>query len=246
MTEGNPSKDEFLPEDFDRFAKLRTRLLLWRLQTVASTSTLDSKDYPWLRKRPRELWKAALIVAKMVGQESAVKRAVARWLSERKRERAMMFEALLTKIILALVKEKKRYELDFLDIWARIKTETETEELAHSPQTLSTDDYGYISKGKTGRRLREVFDARPRRAKKKDTGKTSVVHRFDREKLARAAKRYGYRVTELPIVARDTTLENTENGQIEASTRGKEAQNEEIEQSQDPPYSPTIDNSVTQ
>lgn len=194
MIEGDPVKDEYEREDYERFKAIRKKLLMWRMIHLIDSPPLPKLELPWLRKRLKEIYKPLLMVAQLhpIHYQTLEKFVKAR-VEEKNEAKRNSLEGFLTKIVASLVKEKKSNEIPFLDIWSRIKFELDVEEPPSRPDRLETDAYGVLTKQKIGRRLREALGSRVQR--RWEEGKATVIHTFDLRRLEKCVKRY--RLTDL-------------------------------------------------
>ena len=194
MVEGDPESDEYTREDYERFQKLRRKLLLWRMELLIDSTWPPSLEIPWLKKRMKELYKPLLVVASVhPAYYQVLEKFVEAKVEEKNEIKRNSLEGFLTKIVASLIKEKKSNEIPFLDIWSRIKFELDVEESPSRPDRLETDAYGVLTKQKVGRRLREALGSRVQR--RWEEGRATVIHIFDLRRLEKCIKRY--RLTDL-------------------------------------------------
>ena len=188
MIEGQPEKDYYDDMDLDRFADIRRELLLWRCDKLFDPKLTYGFDLPWLRGRMRELYLPLLIVIRETTYYPLLEDFVRRKVEERKEAKRNSLEGFLTKVVASLIKEKRKFEIPFIDIWARIKEELDAEEHPAKPDRLETDAYGVLTKQRVGRRLREALGSNIKRERWE--GKPMVIHVFDPKKLEKALRRY--------------------------------------------------------
>ena len=187
MVEGDPEKDYYEGDDYERFAEIRNKLLLWRLDKLTDPS-FGKLDLPWLRKRMRELHQPLLAVLKETRHYPLFENFVKKMIDERIKAKRDSFEGFLTRIVARVIAKKKSLKVEFLDIWAEIKAELDVEESLSNPNKLETDVFGNITKHRVGQRLHEVLGAEARR--EWDGGKTKLYRIFKATKLLKAIKKY--------------------------------------------------------
>jgi len=197
MVEGDPESDEYTREDYERFQKLRRKLLLWRMETLIDSTWPPNLEIPWLKKRMKELYKPLLVVASVHPEhyktlEGFVKEKV----EEKIKERRDSFEGYLTQIIIKLIGERESLEIPTEDIWVKLKMELDGIDHPSKPNQMETELFGIITKQKVGRRLREVLGSKT--VSKRVEGGVKRAHVFEPRKILKAAKKY--RVTDVTNV----------------------------------------------
>ena len=199
MVEGEPVKDEYEKEDYERFMEIRKKLLMWRMIHLIDSLPLPKLDLPWLKKRPKELYKPLLTVTQIHPTYfQTLKEFVKRSIDEKVNERRSSFEGFLTKAIIELIGRDETFEIPTEDIWVKLKMDLDGVDHPSKPYQMDTELFGTITKQKVGRRLKEVLGSRT--ASKRIGGEVKRVHVFEPSKLLKAARRY-YLVTDVTDVA---------------------------------------------
>lgn len=201
MTEGYPEKEwaDLTTEDFQRFESLRNKLLKWRLQT--RNQQLPGIELPF-RGRVKELWKPLLQISYGLPVYETLFAFVDTQIKERLERKQSTLEGHIIKAVVSLYDGSP---LPFSDIWDWLLDDLKgkvDEKKFH--KMFAPDFEDPITKRKVGFRLREVLSGE--RKLRRESNKVKRVWNFDKHKLRRIAKKYGYEfVTKLPMVVTDVT-----------------------------------------
>ena len=187
MIEGSPEKDYYDEDDFERFAEIRNKLLLWRIDKLTDPM-FGRLNSPWLKGRMRELYLPLLAVIKETQYYRIFEDFIHEKIKEREEIKRNSFEGFLTKIVAQKIGEIGKLEVEFIDIWAKIKEELNVEEHSARLDRLETDSYGLITKQLVGARLHEALGSETKRKRTSDGIK--VFHVFDPTKLLKAIRKY--------------------------------------------------------
>jgi len=188
MVEGYPEKDYYDDNDFERFSRIRNRLLLWRCNKLFDPSFPSFDDLDFLRGRMRELYAPLLAVSKETPYFDMMRGFVERKIEERVEAKRNSLEGFLTKIVAEKIRENQELKIEFAKIWAKIKEELQVEEHPARPDRLETDSYGVITKKRIGNRLHEALGSKTKRERTSEGVK--VFHIFDPAKLLKAMRKY--------------------------------------------------------
>jgi len=181
MAEGYPKKDEFLDEDFERFRKLRLKLLLWRMKTYFEP--LPSVETT-LKCRAKELWKPKLQIA-LLSMKSPINpiAQLSEEIYKRKIEdKQNSLEARICKAVISTANKERRLEIPFSEIWTTLAKLIEG---TIEDNMILSADYGEIKTTRIGRTLGSTFGGE----KGLIFGK-GRTWRFKRDVLERLRKKY--------------------------------------------------------
>ena len=194
MTEGYPPKEwaDITIEDHERFQKLRSMLLKWRL--ITREDQLPNISFPFTG-RLKELWKPLLQVTNGLTIHDILYNFVENQRKERISNKQNTLEGHIVK---AVAKLYKGIEIAFVSVWDQLIEDLEGKVDEKKPNKMDTPEFGEITKQKVGYRLREILNGE-KKLTRTDTGPVKV-YVFDNGKLRRIIRKYGYEdfVTELP------------------------------------------------
>ena len=189
MVEGDPVKDEYEREDFERFKIIRKKLLMWRMIHLIDSPPLPKLELPWLRKRMKEIYKPLLVVASIHPRHyKTLETFVKGKAEERIKERRDSFEGYLTQTVIKLIGERESLEIPTEDIWIKLKIDLDGIDHPSKPNQMETELFGIITKQKVGRRLREVLGSKSI-LKRMEEG-IKRTHIFEAKRVLKAAKKY--------------------------------------------------------
>ncbi|MEM4229975.1 MAG: hypothetical protein QXZ66_09475 [Thermoproteota archaeon] len=188
MMTGYPVRDEFTPEDLDRFRNIRNRLLKLRLATM--DQDLPEVDLG-VKGRLKELWKPLFQVAAIIGFEEDLKTGLREHYLEYRRRREESVEAAIVKAWLRAAALRKTDTLSSEEVWSSLTTILEGQLDEKKGNLFHSSEYGDITKRLMGLRLSENLGAERVWKSGRDEGKTGSVRAWQipPEKLARLARK---------------------------------------------------------
>lgn len=198
MVEGSPDKEwtDITKDDLKRLHDLRNMLLKWRLLT----KDWNLSEVPTSMKgRLKELWMPLL----QVTHGLTVHEGLLKFVEEQKGERLKTKQDTLDGHIVKTVVELYNRAVDpnpvlpFPEIWGKLAVDVHGKLDENKPNVMDTSDFFQVTKNKIGYRLREILSGRSKDIRIKDSEGEEMVTKgyvFDREKLGRIAKKYGYEV----------------------------------------------------
>jgi len=187
MVEGYPEKDYYDQADHERFSRLRSELLKWRMRLLAGHEKLPGVEIE-LRGRARELYTPLLTVLGGHSLFYILEDYIKRLEVDKLAEKQQSLEGLLTKVVAELLCNREDNEIEFSEIWWALKNELGVEE--NQRGNLDSPYLGEISRKTVARRLREIFGAKRREAHQ--NGRHIYLYIFDRERVEKMARKYGY------------------------------------------------------
>jgi len=192
MVEGYPEKDHYDPEDYERFAWLRSELLKWRMRVLAGHEQLPKLNIDWLRGRSRELYLPLLTVLYGSPLYNILEEYLRKKVEEREEERRGSLEAVITRCCLDVLEENGKSEIPFPKLWEKLLNalggEEVKEKTALMARSMETETYGRISKKNVGAILKAKLGMKDLKTTRE--GKKMLVYTPDWEKLWKAAKKY--------------------------------------------------------
>jgi hypothetical protein len=192
MVEGYPEKDHYDPEDYERFAWLRSELLKWRMRVLAGHEQLPSLSIDWLRGRNRELYLPLLTVLYGSPLYYILEKYLRKKVEEREEERRGSLEAVITRCCLDVLEESGKGEIPFPKLWEKLLNalggEEVREKTAVIARSMDTEAYGRVSKIDVSTILKAKLGMKVFKTTRE--GKRVVVYVPDWEKLWKAARKY--------------------------------------------------------
>jgi len=204
MVEGYPQKEwsDVTPEDLKRLQDLRNILLKWRMLT--KKWQLPNPQVQ-MKGRLKELWKPILQVTHGLPIYDKLSKFIQRQKNERLAAKQDTLEGHIVKVITELYNkaEKAPEYVVFTEIWFALCDDLEGRISDDRPNIMDTSEFFTVSKRKVGYRLREILSGKSKVVREgKDTKK---AYEFKLNKLARIAKKYGYKfekaVTKLSLLS---------------------------------------------
>jgi hypothetical protein len=182
MVRGSPRFGGFNGSDEITFHKTRTKLLIWRLQTL---NELFYSERPL--NRVDELFNPLLAIAKLInfGEQSIINIRDAE-LNERLSELKSSLEYKVALATTSLMVLDNTFTLLFNDIYGVV--ETLTNGVSTERGNIVTQDYGEITKTRLGRICRDILGGQ--KHVKWENGTTKVYYTFTRERFERNCKQY--------------------------------------------------------
>ncbi|MEM0506614.1 MAG: bifunctional DNA primase/polymerase [Thermosphaera sp.] len=188
MVEGTPEKDEYSLEDLERFQKLKSELLKWRMNVLLNREEIPriNVEALGLKKRSKELFKPLLEVLHGSSYYQLLLDYVQRKIEEKIELKKNSLEA---RIVEAAVKTVQEYGLsfEFSNLWEKLR-ELVNGEITGKPYVMDSEEYGEITKKLVGKRLREILGAVVR--SKRVQGRVVKTVSINKEKLDKAIKKY--------------------------------------------------------
>jgi hypothetical protein len=221
MVEGYPEKEwaDITEEDLSRLAELRNTLLKWRM--LSRDWDLPNPEVS-MRGRLKEIWKPLLQITHGLTIYDTLAEFVDNQKNERLSTKQNTLEGHIVKIVVNLFNasvEDKGY-LSFHSIWITLADDLEGKIDDSKPHVMDTSEFFRVSKHKVGYRLREVLSGKSKTVREGE--EHFKAYEFNREKLGRIAKKYGYElVTKLPLspfsegVQASITTSNTPKNDVE-------------------------------
>ena len=198
MVEGYPRKDwaDINEEDLKRIRNLRNDLLKWRLASRTEWR-LPEIELP-VRGRLKELWKPVIQIVSDLPIEETLRNYLEALQRERIEQKQNTLEGHIVKVVTQAFTGEKT-SIAFSVIWEALRTDLEGKIDDKKDYKMHTAEFDEVTKNKVGRRLRTVLSAK-RLTLRSPEGNVKA-YKFDKEKLLRIAKKYGYKDlhTELPI-----------------------------------------------
>jgi len=210
MVEGYPEKDFYDPEDYSRFAWLRSELLKWRMRVLAGHESLPKLEPDWLRGRDRELYLPLLTVLHGSPIYPTLETFLRERAAERKREREGSLEAAICRAVATLLSDGSG-EIDFSELWLEVKNEVGgVEEMDKSgvARSMYSDSHGHISKRDVSAILKGKLGMDRRETTR--NGLKRIIYTPNWAKLLKAMRKYGVN-TSIPQIRHPleaATLEN--------------------------------------
>ena len=190
MVEGIPEKDHYDPEDYERFAWIRSELLKWRMRILAGHETLPKIEIDWLRGRDRELFLPLLSVAAGTDIYDVLEQHLRQKLEERKAEKESSLEAVVCRLVAKILEEES--EVCFSKLWSMLLTEVDGEEETYpnrlTARAMLSDTYGRITKKEVAAILKDKLGMK--KLKTKRNGVNEVIYIPNMAKLQRAYRKY--------------------------------------------------------
>jgi hypothetical protein len=190
MVEGFPQKDHYDPEDYARFAWLRSELLKWRMRVLAGHEQLPSISVDWLRGRDRELYLPLLTVLHGSRLYDVLEGFLRRKVEEKIMERAYSLEAMITRCVIELLNNGP--EVYFGELWDKLLNELGGEEIkplhAVTARAMETELFGTVSKKDVAKILSERLGMT--KVKTRREGRNVILYKPNWPKLERARKKY--------------------------------------------------------
>jgi hypothetical protein len=194
MVQGFPKKEwaDNNVSDSARFHDLRNMLLKWRLLT--RDEPLLNLELPF-KGRIKELWKPLLQSVYGLKAFQTLLDFVESQIKERLETRQGTLEGKIVKVVGELFNDKP---IQFTDIWEQLKNDLEGTIDNKKNYVMLTSEFDEVTKSKVGYRLREILSGE--RETVRIEGAPAKAWIFDRFKLVRILKKYGYDelVTKLP------------------------------------------------
>jgi len=228
MVEGFPQKEwsDISKEDLERLRTLRNMLLKWRLYSRSwelSNPTLSMKG------RVKEVWKPILQITHGLTVYNVLAGFVEDQRKERLNSKQNTLEGHIVKVVTDLynnAKDPVPY-IPFSTIWFELASDLDGKIDEKKPHVMNTSEFFEVTKNKVGYRLREILSGKTQVLREKDEEGDWIsvkAYLFDKEKLRRIAKKYGYElVTTLP------SLPSCEGTQAPKSMEKEEEKNVEKE-----------------
>jgi hypothetical protein len=192
MVEGYPEKDHYDPEDYERFAWLRSELLKWRMRVLAGHEQLPSLSIDWLRGRNRELYLPLLTVLYGSPLYDILEKYLRKKVEEREEERRGSLEAVVTRCCLEILEKGGKAEIPFPALWEKLLNalggEEVKEKTAVIARSMETEAYGRVSKIDVSSILKAKLGMKALKTTRE--GKRVVIYIPDWEKLWKAARKY--------------------------------------------------------
>jgi len=196
MVEGSPEKEwtDVTKDDLKRLYDLRNMLLKWRLLT----KDWDLSEVPTSMKgRLKELWKPLLQITHGLTVHKGLFNFVEEQKNERLKTKQDTLEGHIVKTVLDLYNRSSESNpvLPFPQIWGELVLDLHGNLDEKKPNVMDTSDFFQVTKNKVGYRLREILSGKSKDIRIRDsTGEETVTkgYNFDRDKLRRIAKKYGY------------------------------------------------------
>ena len=203
MVEGLPLKEwaDLSREDKTRMQNLRNMLLKWRMMTRGSE--LPDVELS-VKGRLKELWKPILQITSGLPLYNGLYNFVDEQRKARLRGRQDTLEGKIVKVVIDLYNEAEVQieSLPFKRIWLELVSELNGKLNENKPNEMDTGDFFTVTKNRIGYRLREILSGETKVTREKDSEGNWIstkAYLFNREKLRRVAKKYGYElVTKLP------------------------------------------------
>ena len=203
MVEGLPLKEwaDLSNEDKTRMRNLRNMLLKWRMMT--RSSELPDVELS-VKGRLKELWKPILQITSGLPLYNGLYNFVDEQRKARLRGRQDTLEGKIVKVVIDLYNEAEVQieSLPFKRIWLELVSELNGKMNENKPNEMDTSDFFTVTKNRIGYRLREILSGETKVTREKDSEGNWIstkAYLFNREKLRRVAKKYGYElVTKLP------------------------------------------------
>ena len=202
MVEGYPEKEwaDLTQEDLCRLQDLRNCLLKWRM--LSRDWTLPDVEIS-VKGRLKELWKPLLQITSGLTVYDELYKFVETQRKERLSLKQNTLEGKIVKVVVDIMNEfGEGATIPFQTIWSRLQEELDGKIDEKKPNVMDTAEFFQVTKNKVGYRLREVLSGKSKPMREKDSEGYDIVvkaYEFDKEKLRRVAKKYGYDfVTKLP------------------------------------------------
>lgn len=217
MVEGYPEKEwaDITEEDLERLHDLRNMLLKWRM--LSREWHLPNPEL-LMKGRLKELWKPIL----QITHDLSIYQTLANFVEEQRNERLYVkqntLEGHIVKIVTDLHNQSKANSapyIPFQTIWLELAADLDGKIDDKKPHVMDTSEFFQVTKNKVGYRLREVLSGRSRMVRERVEDSDSLIraYTFDREKLGRIAKKYGY-----DLVSKFQSLTSSEKAQAPVST----------------------------
>jgi len=217
MVEGFPEQEwtDITPEDLKRLHDLRNMLLKWRM--LSREWELPNPEVQ-MRGRLKELWKPLL----QITHGLTIYDTLADFVEEQKNERLATkqntLEGHIVKVVTELYNKADANPdyIPFQTIWFALSEDLDGKIDDKKPHVMDTSEFFRVTKSRLGYRLREVLSGKSKVVREKDIDDNWVSIRgytFDREKLRRIAKKYGYE-----LVTKLQSLQSSQGTQVSDST----------------------------
>jgi len=217
MVEGYPEKEwtDITEQDSKRLHDLRNMLLKWRM--LSREWHLPNPELP-MKGRLKELWKPILQII----HDLPVYQTLANFVEEQRNERLNAkqntLEGHIVKIVTELHNQSKANpvpHIPFQTIWLELAADLDGKIDEKRPHVMDTSEFFQVTKNKVGYRLREVLSGKSKMVRERVEDNDSLIraYTFDREKIRRIAKKYGY-----DLVAEFQSLTSSERPQTSIST----------------------------
>jgi hypothetical protein len=190
MIEGYPEKDHYGAEDYERFARLRSELLKWRMKVLAGRELLPQIETDWLRGRDRELYLPLLTILFDSQIYQILERFLKQKAEEKKLEKQNSLEAVITRLVTKLLEEKG--EIVFSELWESLQEEvngTEERDKNGIARSMFSESYGHVTKREVASILSSKLGMT--RQKTMQNGINVIIYQPNMTKLQRALKKYG-------------------------------------------------------
>ena len=199
MIQGKPTKrlTKATKEDFKRFSQIRNDLLVWRLTSGLTDTTLDG-DLQEMGSLG-ELWEPIMVVAKGTKGWNPLRKQVKRaYISKLQREKAS-FEGYLAKTLMELGTLER---CKFSDVWLKLLEVLDAELVQGKPHIMVSDDFGEITKVAVGLKLKGAFGGVSKT--RRYGGEVVKVYEFDEGLLEKTLARYKNVTTLLDLLEKPT------------------------------------------
>lgn len=191
MTEGYPEKEwaDITQEDLSRLQELRNILLKWRM--LSKDWELPNPNVS-MRGRLKEIWKPLLQVTHGLTIYDTLANFVENQKNERLSTKQNTLEGHIVKVVTQLLNQSDENlgYLPFQSIWFALAEDLDGKINEDKPHVMDTSEFFKVSKQKIGYRLREILSGKSKAIREGDT--IIKGYKFNCEKLARIARKYGY------------------------------------------------------
>jgi len=153
-----------------------------------------------MRGRLKELWKPILQITDGLTIYETLSNFVEEQKNERLSSKQNTLEGHIVKVVTELYNEANVNPIPYIPfqtMWFKLAEDLDGKIDEKKPHVMDTSEFFSVTKNKVGYRLREILSGKSKPVREKGLeGKDTVVkaYVFNREKLRRVAKKYGYEI----------------------------------------------------
>jgi hypothetical protein len=196
FVEGCPKKDEIEDEDKERWGKLKSMLLLWRM--INYDKPLPKLNLP-IRCRVKEVWKGKLMA--VVGYDKAYQIMLDMAAKEQQKRYRSLHESLEAHMVKAVVYLEQNWgwgEIPFSEIWDWLMVSLNVPKLDKKVHKVYVDTLGKeVSKNLVGRKLDSALHGAS-----SSKFKVGRMWQFKKDKMEALMKRYSLTEKDLKALER--------------------------------------------